>query len=319
MKTVCAYTRYPLMQSNLLFPSLHLPSLHPIFYTPRDKILELLIVGEGIYELSPQQQALALLGITHSMGLINWEGIKEGYWAAPSPATCLANLEKAIYLAGRKLPRELPKLALCSTADPLEGMAGLLDSIISDLANIRNFSLDDRISELQNRIEILLRACSAGEGKEKLLKANIAAWALAATEEHFRKEHVTKETVEYWKQILTTSPADLQKLGDRESLAVDVTELEDFLLTYLPLGNTASSEIFKHLRIIKEVTGNLYEFLLPGSIRIVTPTGEQAAPAPEITFSPKTPMPQKGSYKTIQEWIVALKEWSATSSGKAGE
>lgn len=301
---------YTELEASQLFSNsfqLKISSIHPLFLLKKPAILEIIRSkgDDSIFAFTEQDQKLLLLAILDSMNMIQWN---ESFTANPLESLLIPALERVLRIAASPASYlssfALPKIAISEPQDPMLGVVGFLDSIIEEFAGTRMQPNEIQESQML-RIEVLSKAVATGDSaKTKVLRASICAWVMEATKMYFQKERITKDTIQHWKEILKSSPAEV---AERATAAADVAELEDFLISHLPTGSTASFEVLKHIEELKTAAGSLGSYLFGDNL---PSNSTRKRIEPDKAFLPKRPMPVKGSYKDAKAWIAALQEWN---------
>jgi hypothetical protein len=300
-----------------------LAATHPIFLMSNRAILETLAESNtnanaaasanasasavNLFDYSAMEQKLILLALLNANSLIQWQATPESecFSANPLDELVIPALEKMLLIAAKGssilASKSLPKIAVSENQDPLLGLLGFLDAILEALAGTR-VSPDEVLLSQQLRIEALVRSAKGDDKKLRQLRASCCSWVLAVTQKHFQAERITKDTVAHWTKILKSSP---QEVADMAMSAVDVAELEDFLVSYLPLGSVAAHEVLTHVELLKEAAGSLGSYLFGSANR--------TKQLPDKEFKPRAPMPKKADYKNPADWVLALKIWNEVS------
>lgn len=324
MKIYCQRTGIQLMDSPASFIGISVASVHPIFLLRKEALLEIIrsqFPEESIFGMNEEQQKLMMLGLLNSLNLIEFH---PNCLAMPENLNLIPNLEKLVWIAEKDSKyfnaKELPKIAISEEIDLMEGLQGFLESVMEELAGIRS-SPNEIQESILNRIHLLSKAVAQGAyDKEKSLRSSVAAWALESTRFAFKEERVSKEIQVYWRELLKSSVADLAERAEaKERITADLAELDDFLVTYLPHGSTASFEVLKHLEELKKAVGSLGSYLFGSKARSRSDGNSEPDEFDSIPFKPKSPMPVKGAFKSMKDWLDALKEWNKEARSQATE
>lgn len=316
MKRICKRTGIELesvLSTNSSFGLILAADIHPLFLLNTNAILEVAAKKEDLFLFNEEEQSLLILSLLDSMQLIQWN---ENFTAKPSYPQLIPALERILRITAlasqvrmKVEAGSLPRICISSPQDCMEGIIGFLDSILLEIGGYR-IATNDLLASQMLRIEALVRSSKGDEKRTQQLRASCCAWVIESIKHKFKEERVTTDTIGHWKQLLKASP---QEVVEQATAAVDIAELEDFLLDHLPLGSTASYEVLNHIGLLKQAAGSLSSYLRGGMGVAGSLADKNASLDIEPEFIPRGAMPQKKDYKQVADWLTALKLWNEVS------
>lgn len=301
----CAISGFPIIKSPY-FSGYLTRGVHPLMECTTEHLISL-ATSKAWIDWKDEEAKILFLAIANSIEMLD---VVAPAFAKPSPRLIASCIENLILVAGWKGIRNftIPTYRIVTNTEGVpsnEGMLAfpdILATIILDREKtIASMIVETQAKRLEETIKILFSKCSIGANKHRMLRNKVAQWALKITHEALNKERVGQEVRDLWFKMLTTPPIDAHKFN-----TVDIAELDDFMMDFLPHGCTASYEVMRHITSMREATIELASFLSAGdTIEVIS---DNFIPPPE---------PQETDFPNKTAFLIAKAKWRIAYSGLA--